>query len=100
MTSGMLMTISSSVASPKRTSERRLSNGSLKKSEELSLDSSSSNSNSSNSKGISKKRKTRCCRTLDKEEIIKYFSVKEEEAAQLLNVSKSKLKRIKKGKLI
>jgi len=51
-------------------------------------------------KDISKKRKTRCCKVLDKGEIIKCFSVKEEDAARLLNVSKSKLKRIKSGALV
>ncbi|KAF0981695.1 hypothetical protein FDP41_012352 [Naegleria fowleri] len=45
---------------------------------------------------ITKKRKTRCCRSIDRLEICKYFSIKEEEAAKEMNISKSKLKRVKK----
>ncbi|KAG2387630.1 hypothetical protein C9374_001224 [Naegleria lovaniensis] len=45
---------------------------------------------------ITKKRKTRCCRSIDRMEISKYFSIKEEEAAKEMNISKSKLKRVKK----
>ncbi|KAL9644010.1 hypothetical protein ABK040_005478 [Willaertia magna] len=91
---------------PSPTSSIEESNNSTNSSTDKVNNNNNSDDNNSNcnnlsilkrsSKEVNKKRKTRCCRNIQKQELIKYFSFKEEKAAELMGISKSKLKRVKK----